>query len=60
VLGVAGVGFIFLFERISSSFSLSEVSWRVSSLRLLPSLREDASLWRTMRIVPVDAGPRMC
>lgn len=57
----AGVRFIFLLERVSSSlgpsFSLSDVSWRVSSLRLVPSTREDASLGRTMRIVPVDTGP---
>jgi hypothetical protein len=59
--GVAGVGFTFFAERCSflagSSFSLSDVSWTVSSLRFLPSTRDDASLLRTRRMVPVDTGP---
>jgi hypothetical protein len=59
--GVAGVGFIFFADRYSSSagpsFSLSEVSCTVSSFRFIPSTREDASLLRTTRIVPVDTGP---
>lgn len=61
--GVAGVAFIFFADRYSSSagssFSLSEVSWTVSSLRFLPSTREDASLLRTIRMVPVDAEPEV-
>jgi hypothetical protein len=59
--GVAGIGFIFFADRYSSSadlsFSLSEDSWTVSSLRFLTS-RVDASLLRTMRMVPVETGPR--
>jgi hypothetical protein len=60
--GGAGVRFIFLLERASSwlgpSFSLSDVSWSVSSLRFVPSTREDTLLSRTMRIVPDEVGPK--
>lgn len=53
----------FFAERPSSwggkLFSLSEPSETTSSFRFLPPLREEASLFRTMRIVPVVEGPKL-
>ncbi len=61
--GTEGVGLIFFAERIPSSagplFSLSDVSSRVSSLRFFPSKREAASLLRTIRMEPAEAGPSL-
>lgn len=60
--GVDGAGIVLIFfaERgfsRRSSFSLSEDSWTVSSLRFVLATMEGASLLRTMRIVPVVVGP---
>lgn len=59
--GVAGAWRIFFADRRSSSagslFSLSEDSSTVSSLRFVPSTSVAASLWRTLRMVPVVEGP---
>lgn len=56
----AGVDLTFLALRgfsMRSSFSLSEVSCRVSSLRFVLSTMEGALLFRTIRIVPFVVGP---
>lgn len=58
-----GAVLTFLAERPASSagslFSLSELSGAVSSFRFLPSARDEASLFGTMRIVPVEGGPKL-
>lgn len=57
-----GAVLTFLADRASSwgsLFSLSELSETVSSFRFLPSASDEASLFRTMRIVPVEGGPKL-